>query len=333
VRQVQGSNWCDEENGENGRIEDAWMVAEEMGSKGLSPSEFVYSAVISGYCKSGEVDKALRVWEAMVASRISLNIVLYSSMIYGLTQCGRMSEAEILFREMVDAKCMPNIMTFSPMIRGYFLIGDSSRALSMWEEMVKVGCTPNAISYSILIDGLCNVGRLKDAMMVWKHMLARGCTPDTIAYTSMIKGLCMSGMVDGGLRLFYDMLAKGDAKPDVVSYNVLMDGLIRSKDLARAMDLLNQMLDQRCDPDAVTCNIFLRETGVTGGKGSEFLEGLVIRLCNRESYKAAGDVLMVMLAKYIVPEAAIWFTVVRGVCQLKRVRKVIDGCYDEIWRP
>jgi pentatricopeptide repeat protein len=304
-----------------------------MGSKGLSPSEFVYSAVISGYCKSGEVDKALRVWEAMVASRIRPNIVLYSAMIDGLAQCGRMAEAGMLFGEMVDAKCMPNIMTFSSMIRGYFCIGDLSRALSIWEEMVKVGCIPNAISYSILIDGLCNVGRLKDAMMVWKHMLARGCTPDTVAYTSMIKGLCMSGMVDGGLRLFYDMLAKGDAKPDAISYNVLMDGLIRSKDLAQAMYLLNQMLDQRCDPDTVTCNIFLRETGDTSNKGREFLEGLVMRLCNRERYKAAGDAVMVMLTKYIVPEATIWFTVVRGVCQPKRVRKVIDECWDEIWWP
>jgi len=41
----------------------------------------------------------------------------------------------------------------------------------------------------------------------------------------------------------------------------------------------------------------------------------------------------VMLAKYIVPEAAIWYTIVRGVCQSKRVRKVVDNCWDEIWRP
>jgi len=239
----------------------------------------------------------------------------------------------MLFEELVDAKCIPNVMTYSSMIRGYFQIGDSSRALSTWEEMIRAGCVPNAISYSILISGMCNVGRLKDAMMVWKHMLGRGCAPDTIAYTSMIKGLCMSGMVDGGLRLFNDMLAKGDAKPDAISYNVMLGGLIRTNNLPRAMDLLNQMLDQRCDPDAVTCNIFLREIGDAEGKGRQFLEGLVMRLCNRERYKAAGDVLMVMLAKYIVPEVAIWYTIVRGVCQSKRVWKVVDNCWDEIWRP
>ncbi|XP_062232961.1 pentatricopeptide repeat-containing protein At4g20090-like [Phragmites australis] len=316
-----------------GRVEDAWKVAEEMGSKGLAPSEFVYSAVISGFCKSGEVDRALRVWETMVAGRVRPNVVLYSAMIDGLARCRRMKEAEMLFGEMVDAKCIPNVMTYSSMVQGYFHIGDLSRALSFWEEMLKVGCAPNAISYSILINGLCNVGRLKDAMMVWKHMLDRGCAPDTIAYTSIIKGLCMSGMVDGGLRLFYDMLAKDDAKPDAISYNVLLDGLIRAKDFPQAMDLLNRMLDQRCDPDTVTCNIFLREIGIAEGKGREFLEGLVMRLCNRERYRAAGDVVMLMLAKYIVPEVSIWFTVVRGVCHSKRVRKVFDKCWDEIWRP
>jgi hypothetical protein len=99
------------------------------------------------------------------------------------------------------------------------------------------------------------------------------------------------------------------------------------------MGLLNQMLDQMCDPDTVTCNIFLREIGVVEGKGREFLEGLVMRLCYRDRYRAAGDVVMVMLAKYIVPEAVIWYTVVRGVCQTKRVQKVVDNCWDEIWRP
>ncbi|RLN13389.1 hypothetical protein C2845_PM09G10140 [Panicum miliaceum] len=316
-----------------GRAEDAWKVAEEMGNKGLAPSEFVFSAMITGFCRSGEVDRALRVWETMVAAMVRPNIVLYSAMIDGLARCGRMTEAEMLFEEMADAKCIPNVVTYGSMIRGYFQIGDSLRALSTWEEMIRAGCVPNAISYSILISGMCNVGRLKDAMMVWKHMLGRGCAPDTIAYTSMIKGLCMSGMVDGGLRLFNDMLAKGDAKPDAISYNVMLDGLIRTNNLPQAMDLLNQMLDQRCDPDAVTCNIFLQEIGVAEGKGRQFLEGLVMRLCNRERYRAAGDVLMVMLAKYIVPEAAIWYTIVRGICQSKRVRKVVDNCWDEIWRP
>ncbi|KAF8779253.1 hypothetical protein HU200_002933 [Digitaria exilis] len=316
-----------------GRVEDAWKVAEEMENKGIAPSEFVFSAVIAGFCRLGEVDRALKVWETMVEANVRPNIVLYSAMIDGLARCGRMAEAEILFEEMVNAKCIPNVMTYSSMIRGYFQIGDSSRALSSWEQMIRVGCVPNAISYSILISGMCYVGRLKDAMMVWKYMLGCGLAPDIIAYTSMIKGLCMSGMVDGGLRLFNDMLAKGDVKPDTISYNVMFDGLIRTNNLPRAMDLLNQMLDQRCDPDAVTCNIFLREIGVTEGKQREFLEGLVMRLCNRERYKAAGDVLMVMLAKYIVPEPAIWYLIVRGVCQTKRVRKVVDNCWDEIWRP
>ncbi|XP_048544810.1 pentatricopeptide repeat-containing protein At4g20090-like [Triticum urartu] len=315
-----------------GKLEDAWKVTEEMRKKGLAPNEFVFSPVITGFCKSGEVDRASTVWDTMVASGVRPNIVLYSAMIDGFARCGKMIKAELLFQEMVEAKCIPNIMTYSSMVRGYFQIGDSSQALSIWEEMLSAGCTPNAVTYSILISGLCNVGRSKDAMMVWKHMLGRGCAPDTIAYTSMIKGLCASGMVDGGLRLFYDMLARGDAEPDVICYNVLLDGLLWVKNLPRAMDLLNQMLDHGCDPDTVTCNTFLREIEVGQGEGREFLEGLVLRLCNRKRNKAAAEVVMVMLAKYIVPEAAILEMVVRGVCRRKRVWRVIDKCWDEIWR-
>jgi hypothetical protein len=92
------------------------------------------------------------------------------------------------------------------------------------------------------------------------------------------------------------------------------------------------MLDKGCDPDTVTCNTFLREIEVGQGKGREFLEGLVVRLCNRKRNKAAGEVVMVMLAKYIVPEAATLDMVLRGVCRRKRVSRVIDKCWDEIWK-
>ncbi|KAF0897777.1 hypothetical protein E2562_000488 [Oryza meyeriana var. granulata] len=84
------------------------------------------------------------------------------------------------------------------------------------------------------------------------------------------------------------------------------------------MYLLNRMLDLGCDPDTVTCNMFLREFGAGERKGREFLEGLIVRLCNSGRNMAAGEVLMVMQAKYIVPEPPIWEMVVIDICRRKR---------------
>ncbi|XP_038977124.1 pentatricopeptide repeat-containing protein At4g20090-like [Phoenix dactylifera] len=167
-------------------------------------------------------------------------------------------------------------------------------------------------------------GSSRMVMMAWKNMLNNGRTPDLIAYTSMIRGLCEAGMVDGGMRLLNDMLARGDVEPDAVTYNVLFHGLLEGGNLTRAMDLLGRMLDRGCDPDPVTCNIFLKWL-VVEGKGREFLDGLVVRLIKRGRVEGASEIVEVMLRKCLAPEASTWEKVLRGVCKRKKVWRIIDS--------
>uniref|UniRef100_A0A0Q3VA11 Pentacotripeptide-repeat region of PRORP domain-containing protein n=1 Tax=Setaria italica TaxID=4555 RepID=A0A0Q3VA11_SETIT len=302
-----------------GHVEDAVALVHEMVVDGVVAAE-AFNPVLRAMLRAGDVNGAAKLFRFMQLKGCTLTAATYNVLLHGLLLCSKVKAAMGIMRRMENEGIVPGLMTYGAVVDGLVKCGRVEDAWKVAEEMGNKGLPPSEFVFSAVITGFCRSGEVDRALRVWETMVAA-------------TGLCMSGMVDGGLRLFNDMLAKGDAKPDAIIYNVVLDGLIRTNNLARAMDMLNQMLDQRCDPDAVTCNIFLREVGVAEAKGREFLEGLVMRLCNRERYRAAGDVLMVMLAKYIVPEAAIWHTFVRGVCQTKRVRKVVDNCWDEIWKP
>ncbi|KAK4420981.1 Pentatricopeptide repeat-containing protein [Sesamum alatum] len=189
--------------------------------------------------------------------------------------------------------------------------------------MAEKDCKDNEVCYSVLIHGLCKDGKLKDALMIWKHVLAKGLTPDTVAYSSMIHGLCNAGSIEQGLHLFNEMLCKAsNSKPDVITYNILINALCRQNRISQAIDLLNSMLDLGCDPDSVTCKIFLKtlkEKVDPPKDGREFLDELVLRLYKQQRIVGAAKIIEVMLQSFLHPKVSTWEKVVREILPFKNI--------------
>ncbi|KAF5944666.1 hypothetical protein HYC85_018743 [Camellia sinensis] len=85
------------------------------------------------------------------------------------------------------------------------------------------------------------------------------------------------------------------------------------------------MLDQGCDPDLVTCNIFLKalkEKLNPPQDGSLFLDELVLRLYKRQRIVAASKIVGVMLQKLFPLKASTWE---RGCLDLPQVREPLHG--------
>ncbi|XP_020591258.1 LOW QUALITY PROTEIN: pentatricopeptide repeat-containing protein At4g20090-like [Phalaenopsis equestris] len=337
------------------RLEEALALIDRMVLRdGLVPNEVTYGALVDGLVKLGRIvdarrvfdvmrergvraneavrsdgtEEAMNLWAVMISDGVKPNEVLYTALVDGLARHQKVAEAEDVIAKMTAGGCNPNVRTFSALMWGHFRSGNSHQALATWTKMVRCGCEPNQVSYSILINGLCGEGKVKEGMMVWKNMVSRGCTPDVMAYTAMIRGLCIAGNVDAGLRLFYDMMARGDAEPDAVAYNALFDGLIKADRLIQAFDLLSSMLERDCDPDEVTCNIFLK--GLRWGeeeKGRELMEGMIVRMVRRGRINGAAYIVLLMCKKYMFPRSEIWEKMVSSFCNMKKVRVVIDKIF------
>ncbi|KAI9198446.1 hypothetical protein LWI28_015968 [Acer negundo] len=139
-------------------------------------------------------------------------------------------------------------------------------------------------------------------------MLSRGWKPDVVAYSSMIHGLCNAGSFEEALKLYNEMLCQeSKSQSDDVTYDILFNTLFKQSSVSRAIDLFNSMMDRCCDPDLVTCNIFLtalREKLDTPQDGRDLLDELV----------GAINIVQVMLQKILLPEASIWQRVVGATC-------------------
>lgn len=318
-----------------GRAIDGMHVLMTMEAKGYKTNEYEYSTLISGLFREGRPQEALELFNKMNEKGFKPNTVVYSALVDGLCRQGKPYEAEEYLCQMINIGCMPNAFTYSSLMRGFFKVGDCDKALLVWKEIVEKDYMDNEVCYSVLIHGLCKNGKLKDALMIWKQVLAKGLTPDAVAYTSMIHGLCNAGSIKQGLNLFNEMLCKAsNSKPDVITYNILISALCRQDRISHAVDLLNSMLDQGCDPDSVTCKIFLttlQEKNDQTEDGREFLDELVLRLHKRQRIVGASKIIEVMLQCFLHPKPSTWEKVVRELGKPKKTLAVIDRCWVDMF--
>ncbi|KAJ7010277.1 pentatricopeptide repeat-containing protein [Populus alba x Populus x berolinensis] len=310
-----------------GRALDGACVLASMEERGYCVNEYVYSTLISGLFKEGKSQEAMHLFKEMTVKGYELNTIVYSAVIDGLCRDGKPDDAVEVLSEMTNKGCTPNAYTCSSLMKGFFEAGNSHRAVEVWKDMAKHNFTQNEVCYSVLIHGLCKDGKVKEAMMVWTQMLGKGCKPDVVAYSSMINGLSIAGLVEDAMQLYNEMLCQGpDSQPDVVTYNILLNTLCKQSSISRAIDLLNSMLDRGCDPDLVTCTIFLRmlrEKLDPPQDGRDFLDELVVRLLKRQRVLGASKIVEVMLQKLLPPKPSTWAQVVENLCKPKKVQAVL----------
>ncbi|XP_071711424.1 pentatricopeptide repeat-containing protein At1g77405 [Rutidosis leptorrhynchoides] len=150
-----------------------------------------------------------------------------------------------------------------------------NEALAAFYRMKQFHCKPDVCSYNTVIYALCKVGNFKMAKYLFEQMELPGfrCPPDTFTYTILISSYCKYSLQTGCKKairrrmweanhLFRIMLFKG-FKPDVVTYNCLIDGCCKTNRIERALELFEDMVKQGCLPNRVTYNSFVRYYSAT----------------------------------------------------------------------
>ncbi|KAJ6705274.1 PENTATRICOPEPTIDE REPEAT-CONTAINING PROTEIN [Salix purpurea] len=359
-----------------------------IGAKGvnISPNVLTFNLVIKAMCKVGLVDDAVQMLRKMPVSKCQPDAYTYSTLMDGLCKADRIDEAVSLLDEMQIDGCFPSPVTFNVLINGLCKKGDLSRVAKLVDNMFLKGCVPNEVTYNTLIHGLCLKGKLEKAISLLDRMVSSKCVPNVVTYGTVINGLVKQGRALDGARVLASMEERGyhvndividglcqDGKPDeavevlsemtnngckpnAYTYSSLMKGFFEAgnghkaievwKDMAkhnctqnessisRAIDLLNSMLDRGCDPDLVTCIIFLRalrEKLDPPQDGGEFLDGLVVRLLKRQRVLGAAKIVEVMLQKILPPKPSTWARVVEDLCKPKKVQAAIKKCWNILY--
>ncbi|KAJ6388363.1 hypothetical protein OIU77_026860 [Salix suchowensis] len=324
-----------------------------IGAKGvnISPNVLTFNLVIKAMCKVGLVDDAVQMLRKMPVSKCQPDAYTYSTLMDGLCKADRIDEAVSLLDEMQIDGCFPSPVTFNVLINGLCKKGDLSRVAKLVDNMFLKGCVPNEVTYNTLIHGLCLKGKLEKAISLLDSMVSSKCVPNVVTYGTVINGLVKQGRALDGARVLASMEERGyhvndslmkgffeadnghkaiEVWKDMAKHNCTQN----ESSISRAIDLLNSMLDRGCDPDLVTCIIFLRalrEKLDPPQDGGEFLDGLVVRLLKRQRVLGAAKIVEVMLQKILPPKLSTWARAVEDLCKPKKVQAAIQKCWNILY--
>lgn len=99
---------------------------------------------------------------------------------------------------------------------------------------------------------MCGDGQILEAYKLLTQLADSGVVPDIFTYNILINGFCKARNITGAFKLFQDLQLKG-LTPDHVTYGTLIDGLYRVDREEDAFRISENMVKHGCEPSLTVC--------------------------------------------------------------------------------
>lgn len=150
------------------------------------PHAVAYTLTILEFCQEGNVEEAKQVLDEMRERGRTPSALVYGSLIQEYCKKGCMKEAVELVNEMIGLKYFPVSSTFNALISGFCKQGKTGIAVRLMEDLKMRGCLLDSESYGFVVDALCVEGDLQQALALYMQMMERGIAPNYGTWNSLI---------------------------------------------------------------------------------------------------------------------------------------------------
>ncbi|KAI3957329.1 hypothetical protein MKW98_003050 [Papaver atlanticum] len=271
-----------------GLMEMAHLVFCKMG---MRKSIEAWSAMISGYVRSGELDMAQELFNQMEER----DLVCWTAMISGYCQMGKYKEALELFKEMEKFGIKPDEVTLATVISAcarsgaldlgkklhqqcieseffnfnpivitaiidmYGKCGSIETAVNIFREVPRKSRT--VFLFNAIISGLAQHGLGNTAIDIFLEMESDGLRPDEITFTAILSSCSHTGLIEEGKKLFDSMFMVHGITPENEHYCCMVDLFGRSGRLKEAYEFIQKM---PTDSDPVVWRSFMGACRIHG---------------------------------------------------------------------
>ncbi|KAA8531253.1 hypothetical protein F0562_005962 [Nyssa sinensis] len=182
---------------------------------------------------------------------------------------GKVRQFDVIWQliiEMDQRNLKPTSTTFAILIRRLVSAGLTRQAVRAFEDMECFAeKQADHDDFCYLLDTLCKYGYVKVATEIFNKQKFRF-EPDVKMYTVLICGWCKINRPQMAEKFFREMVDRG-IEPNVVAYNVLLNGICRRSSLhpegrfertiRAAENLLDEMRERGIEPDVTSYSIVL----------------------------------------------------------------------------
>jgi len=234
-----------------------------------------------------------------------------------------------------------DVVSYNTVIKGFALAGQPQDCFVCLHEMLAQALEPDDITFGTLLDACIVDNDIGAANEIVGLFVGSARSMDTVMCTLFIKGLVRASCLPKALELYDEMKRREGARPDIVTYSVLIKALVDQHDLERALRLVEDMAAAGHSPDDIILTHLLegcrhagnralgerlfKEMLAAGVKPSEFTLVTMLKLYGRcGAHREAHELVAGWEEKHGLKPSVIHYTCLMSGCLRTK-------SYDQAW--
>jgi len=215
-----------------------------------SVNAILYCSLLKGFAREKKLERVWDVYEEMCTKRMEMSLITFNTIIDACARSGRMDHLPKIMQDMKKNYVDKNIVTYSTIIKGHCQSGAVKLAMEVMKEMQQeTKLKPDEIMYNSMLDGCCQNSVFEEGQNLLQQMLQNKIAPSNYTLSIMVKMLNRDRKVEQAFALVEEITKQYKFKPNIHVYTNLMQGCIGNRQLSRALKVLENMIEERVQPD------------------------------------------------------------------------------------
>ncbi|XP_019150792.1 PREDICTED: pentatricopeptide repeat-containing protein At2g27610-like [Ipomoea nil] len=269
--------------GKCGLLKSAQLVFDAM----LEPNTVTWASLLSCHCQCGEYDEGLRIFLRSLRAGVLVNeflcgialgacasveclgfgmgihclivkcgVKMDQYVVTGLVnfyvKCGQLGLAYNTFN-MASA---PELHAWTALIGGCVQQGKGREAVNLFCKLLSSGLKPSERTYASVLGAFTDTKEFQVGMQLHSFIIKLGFNSFTFVCNALVDFYSKSNLLDESFKIFQEM-----TEYDIVTWNALIAGYIRSGHYEQAIKLLQEMLFEGLEPNLHTYSCILSICG------------------------------------------------------------------------
>ncbi|KAF8013060.1 hypothetical protein BT93_I1049 [Corymbia citriodora subsp. variegata] len=234
----------------------AYALVKEMHQRGCFIEDEAYSHLIRGFCGKKKYLDALSVFDTMQVKRLFPRPGASVLLIPLLCKSRRFTEAIALNEAVLRDDSSLSLSSQCALLKGYFMAGELKEASNLFWDLSSRGMDPHAEAFAVMVWGICQSNSLRKVEELLAYMMRRNLSLSVSSFRMMVRLMCLGGQVHAVLNLI-DLLVGPSNSHGLIIYNILIFYAFSSGKIFLVKKILDELQEKKLQPDEVTYNFLV----------------------------------------------------------------------------
>eukprot|EP00747_Dinoflagellata_sp_TGD_P196562 gnl/TRDRNA2_/TRDRNA2_66841_c0_seq1.p1 gnl/TRDRNA2_/TRDRNA2_66841_c0~~gnl/TRDRNA2_/TRDRNA2_66841_c0_seq1.p1 ORF type:complete len:663 (-),score=152.07 gnl/TRDRNA2_/TRDRNA2_66841_c0_seq1:157-2058(-) len=233
------------------------QILDEMLKAGISTSAELYDNTIRIFGGRKHLKGAIALYDHMEANGVEGSATMLSCLTSFAADLAEWSRMDDFFKKLC-ARETPSVRAYMIVLRAYSKRGDWFQTKEVFADMQSRGVAMDNLMLNLILGTAVALNEVKDAEVVFEEALRS--SPglgDVVTCNTMLKGYAKIKDVSSALRML-DRMQDLHLQPNAITFNTVMDVLVRSSRCHEAWAMLDKMQREGVCTDRFTVSILVK---------------------------------------------------------------------------